>query len=205
MTSAPQTRNSLILRIRDRDDAEAWREFVSIYEPVIYTTALHRGLQHADASELVQRVLLAVARAVDRFQPDSDRARFRTWLYRITHNEFCKQYAASQKHTASGDSNVLEQLSNLPSKSDDEHFVIQYRRSVFRWAANRVRRSVRPSTWEAFQRTTVDGVAPEDVADELGLSIGAVYVARSRVMARLRTEAGNYDAANNNEESRDEM
>ena len=81
MTLAPTTRNSLILRLRDREDVDSWREFTAIYEPVIYRVACRRGLQHADALELVQRVLLAVARSVDRFQPDRKTAKFRTWLY----------------------------------------------------------------------------------------------------------------------------
>ncbi len=202
MSTAPITRNSLILRIRDRHDAESWREFVSIYEPVIYKTAIRRGMQHADANELVQRVLLAVARAVERFEPDPDRARFRTWLYRITHNEFCKQYSASRRMIGSGDSSVQEQLANLPSPSDDELFITEYRRSVYRWAAKTVQREVRPSTWEAFHRTSVEGAPIEDVAEQLGMSTGAVYVARSRVMAKLRHVAENYDPARDSEESR---
>ena len=202
LTTTPITRNSLILRIRDRDDAESWREFVSIYEPVIHKTAMRRGMQHADASELVQRVLLAVARAVDRFEPDQDRARFRTWLYRITHNEFCKQYSASRRLVASGDSKIQEQLTNIPNSPDDEMFITEYRRSVFRWAAKAVQPTVRPSTWQAFHRTGVEGESVESVAEQLGLTVGAVYVARSRVMAKLRQVAATYDAANDSEESR---
>ena len=101
MSNAPKTRNSLILRLRNREDVESWREFAAIYQPVIYRVARHRGMQDADAHELVQRVLMAVARAVDRFQPDTERAKFRTWLYRITHNEFCKEIGNSKKHAAS--------------------------------------------------------------------------------------------------------
>ena len=98
MSTASKTRNNLILRLRNRDDVQSWREFVAIYQPVIYRVARARGLQDAAALELVQRVLIAVARAVDRFQPDKNRAKFRTWLYRITHNEFCKEIANSQRN-----------------------------------------------------------------------------------------------------------
>ncbi|MEM7313299.1 MAG: sigma-70 family RNA polymerase sigma factor [Planctomycetota bacterium] len=192
MSIAPKTRNSLILRLRNREDVDSWREFVAIYQPVVFRVAKSRGLQDADAQELVQRVLMAVARAVDRFQPDTQRARFRTWLYRITHNEFCKELASAKKHKASGDSAVRELLENLPQESDDE-FSIEYRRSVFRWAADRVRPKVKPSTWLAFWRTSVLGQSSESVADDLGLSTGAVYVARSRVMARLQREATKFE------------
>ena len=192
MPLAPKTRNSLILRLRDREDVDSWREFVAIYQPVIYRVARKRGLQDADAHELVQRVLVVVARAVDRFQPNAERAKFRTWLYRITHNEFCKQIKNARMHTASGDSAVRELLEQLPQHADDE-FSIEYRRSVFRWAADRVRPTVKPLTWQVFWRTNVASESIEDVAKDLGLTTGAIYVARSRVMARLQREAAKFE------------
>lgn len=190
---APKTRNSLILRLRNRDDAESWQEFVAIYEPVIYRVAQRRGMQHADALELVQRVLLAVSRAVDRFQPDSQRARFRTWLYQITHNEFCKEYKVTHRLRGSGDTQVQVLLDQLPADSGEDDFSIEYHRSVFRWAADRVKCQVKPSTWAAFWRTSVDGERVDAVAEDLGLSIGAIYIARSRVMARLQRESRTFE------------
>ena len=194
MTIAPKTRNSLILRLRNRDDVQSWREFVTIYQPVIYRVAKARGLQDADAHELVQRVLVAVARAVDRFQPDKNRAKFRTWLYRITHNEFCKEIASSQRHRGTGDSGVRAILESVPDASDsDEGFSTEYRRSVFRWAADQVRPNVKPSTWIAFWRTSVEGESTDLVAKDLGLTNGAVYIARSRVMARLQRAVAKFE------------
>lgn len=196
MSAGPLTRNSLILRIRNRDDAESWREFVAVYEPVIYRTARKRGLQHADSMELVQRVLLAVARAVDRFQPDSKRARFRTWLFRITHNEFCKQIAGQRKQEVVGDTKVNRILDDVPASETADDFTLEYRRSVFRWAAERVQSDFRSSTWNAFYRTAVECEPVEQVARDLGISVGAIYVARSRVMARLQQEARRYEELN---------
>lgn len=192
MNAPPKTRNSLILRLRDRTDADAWREFVVIYEPIIYRVAASRGMQHADAMELVQRVLFSVAKAIHRFEPDEKGAKFRTWLYRIAHNEFCKQYAACRKDHASGDSAVREFLAEVPAH-DEQDFLREYRRSVFRWAAARVRSQVKPSTWDAFWRTSVDGMSVKEVAHEIGISVGAVYIARSRVMARLQEAASSYE------------
>lgn len=192
MSIAPKTRNSLILRLRNREDVDSWREFVALYQPVIYRVAKSRGMQDADALELVQRVLMAVARAVDRFQPDTERAKFRTWLYRITHNEFCKELASSKFQAAVGDSAMHELLEQIPQQEYEE-FSIEYRRSVFRWAADRVRQNVKPSTWHAFWQTSVVGDSPDAVARDLGLSTGAVYIARSRVMARLQREAARFE------------
>lgn len=196
MSIAPKTRNSLILRLRNREDVKSWREFVAIYQPVIYRVAKHRGMQDADAHELVQRVLMAVARAVDRFQPDKDRAKFRTWLYRITHSEFCKELASSKRCAGSGDSGVRQLLENIPDPAGEskDEFSMEYGRSVFRWAADQVRPDFQPSTWHAFWRTSVNGDATTEVARDLGMTHGAVYIARSRVMAKLQRAVARFEA-----------
>ena len=193
MATTPETRNSLILRLRDRQNAEAWREFVGIYEPLIYRIGRRRGLQHADAAELVQRVMLAVTRAVDRWEPDPAKGRFRTWLFRIAHNEICKQLSA-RRVPGTGDSRIHTLLQRQPSPDESaQELALEYHRSVFRWAAQQIERQVQPRTWLAFWRTAVDGQPVESVARELELSKGAVYVARSRVMARLRTVVQRYE------------
>ena len=193
MASVQKTKNSLILRLRNRQDADAWREFVAIYQPVILRIAKRKGLQQSDAAELAQRVFLALVRAIDRFQPDTQKGKFRSWLYRICHNELCNQFAANQKHQASGDSTIQQLLDNHPEQSDiSSEFNIEYRRSLFRYAAAIVQPHVSETSWQAFYQTAVQHRPIADVAQELAISVGAVYIARSRIMAKLQAAVRQY-------------
>ena len=196
MPHVPETRASLILRLPSADDGEAWREFVSIYEPFVYRFAMRGGLQDADARELVQNVMLSVARAVGRWKPDRQQARFRTWLFRIARNQLldvlAKQKRQVNSQGGSGFFSLIEQFSS--STSGIEHELrLEHRRELFRWAAGRVKNSVKPATWDAFWMTAVEEYDVEHVADTLGLTPGAVYIARSRVLSRLRDEVQKWE------------
>ena len=195
----PDTRASLILRLPDASDVEAWNEFVEIYRPIVYRVARKKGLQDADAQELVQDVLLAVSRAIERWDNDPVKGRFRDWLYRIAQN-LTVNYLTRPKHRpiGSGDSSVAELLEAAPSgtnANDSALIELEYRRELFLRAADVVRPAVKERTWSAFWRSSVDGVSPESVAKELGMTVGSVYIARSRVMARIRDEVSAFRKA----------
>lgn len=88
--SAPSTRPSLLVRLRDRRDGEAWVQFVDLYAPVVYRFARKFGLQDADAADLTQEVLTAVSSGAGRLEYEPERALFRTWLYRVASNQLGK-------------------------------------------------------------------------------------------------------------------
>jgi RNA polymerase sigma-70 factor (ECF subfamily) len=191
MRQSPGTRPSLLVRLSDPADGPAWEEFVEIYAPLIRRLAARQGFQDADAEDLVQDTLQAVARAIPRYDPDPARGSFRGWLFRIARNLMVDFLAGQRRHPrGSGDTGVAELLAGqaAPAGGESALFDEEYRRRLFDWAAGRVRDQVRAPTWDAFWRTAVEGQEAQAVARALGISPGAVYVARNRVMARLRRE-----------------
>jgi RNA polymerase sigma factor (sigma-70 family) len=187
----PETRISLIMRLPNQGDQDAWGQFVAIYDPLIYRLARLKGFQDADARELVQEVLLAVSKAVHRWNPDKDQGRFRDWLFRIARNLMIN-FMTRRKHQsiASGDADLtaLLDLQVDPASEQSGLFDVEYGRQMFLWASDQVREQVSLHTWQAFWKTTVDGQSVPMTADELGMSTGAVHIARSRVLGRLRLE-----------------
>jgi RNA polymerase sigma-70 factor (ECF subfamily) len=191
MNDFPDTRTTLLLRLRDAGDQQAWNEFAAIYEPLVYRLARGAGLQHADALDLCQEVLLAVAGAIDRWTPDPELGKFRSWLYRVARNLTINALARpSRRPLGAGGTTMVNILASQPdlnvAGSDAEQFDSEFRRAAFAWAAQQVRRECQPQTWQAFWLTAVEGSDVESVAARLRLSIGSVYAARSRIMARLR-------------------
>jgi RNA polymerase sigma-70 factor (ECF subfamily) len=187
----PITRHSLVLRLRNPDDQAAWAEFVDVYEPLIYRLARRKGLQDADAQDLCQDVLRAVASAIERWDPDPAKGRFRAWLFRIARNLLVKFLARQRHHPrGTGSSSVQELLEAQPADDPqaEAEFAVEFRRRAFRWAADQVKGEFTSPTWQAFWQTAVETRPISDVARELGLSVGAVYIARSRVLARLRDQ-----------------
>jgi RNA polymerase sigma-70 factor (ECF subfamily) len=188
MNREPVTRASLLLRLRDQQDGAAWTQFVDVYGPLVYHYARRRGLQDADAADLTQEVLRSVAQAMRRFHYDRARGNFRGWLFTATRHELARFRAGVQRHPQAGVSDIDRLLEDQQAASGTERdeWDREFDQGLFDWAAQQVRGEVQGPTWEAFWRTAVEHVGPREVADALGMSVGAVYVAKSRVLARLR-------------------
>ena len=189
MTPIPETRPSLLLRLRDARDQQAWSLFLELYQPVILRLVRRRGLQEADAREVTQEVLMAVAGAIERWEANPARGAFRSWLATIARNLVVNFLIRQGRHPrGSGDSDVKRWLEEQPAPEGELSalFDVETKRQMFRWAADQVRAEFRETTWQAFWLTAVDDRSVNDVARELKMSVGSVYVARSRVMKRLR-------------------
>ena len=185
----PTTRHSLVLRLRNLEDEAAWGEFVAIYEPLIYALARRKGLQDADARDLCQEVFRAVAGAIERWDPDPAKGRFRAWLFRIARNLLVNFFADQRRQArGSGSTSVQDLLEARPAEDaqTQAEFAAEFKRQAFRWAAQQVQHEFADATWQAFWKTGVENRPVAAVAQELGVSTGAVYIARSRVLARLR-------------------
>ena len=189
MTLTPTTRASLLLRLRDPQDHEAWVEFVSLYEPVTYRLLRRYGLQDADAQEVMQDLLMAVNHSIDRWEPAKECGSFRGWLRQVARNLVINWLKERQRREmASGGSDMQAMLNELPDDSGPEtvDFDQELRRAIFQRAAEQVCGEVQPATWQVFWETGVAGASPAETAKKLGMTVGAVRVAKCRVLARLQ-------------------
>jgi RNA polymerase sigma-70 factor (ECF subfamily) len=189
MQESPATRASLLVRLRDSRDADAWREFVRLYAPVIYGFARKRGLQDADAADLMQEVLRSVSTAAQRLDYDPNRGTFRGWLFTVARNKVYNFLESrGRRAVGSGDSRVQEKLEQQADGALTADWEIDFQRTLAARAMERVQGEFQGATWQAFVQTAVEGRTPAQVATRVGLSVGAVYVAKSRVITRLRQE-----------------
>lgn len=189
MSNAPLTRPSLILRIRDPMDSEAWGQFADIYTPLVYRYAIRRGLQDADAADMAQDVFRAIASAAPKFEYDPNRGTFRSWLYTVARSKLNDHLARRQKHVqGSGETRVHRMLDNnaSPEDEDESEWDLDYKRQLFDWAAQRVKPDFQENTWNAFWQTAVELKPSKDVGRALGMSVGAIYIAKSRVLTQIK-------------------
>jgi RNA polymerase sigma-70 factor (ECF subfamily) len=189
MTESLTTRPSLLARIRDLQDRQAWSQFVEVYGPVVYGYARKRGLQEADASDLTQEVMRAVAAAASHLEYDARKGLFRGWLYTVARNKLHDFHAARARQCqGSGDTGVQALLQEQAARQEASLWDQEYQQQLLRWAADRVRGHFEDSTWQAFWLLAVEGKTGKEAAPALGMTLAAVYMAKTRVLARLKAE-----------------
>jgi RNA polymerase sigma factor (sigma-70 family) len=188
MDEQPITRPSLLVGLRDPQDGRAWSQFVAIYSPLVYRYARRRGLQESDSADVTQDVFRAVARGIRRFDYDPQRGSFRGWLIAVARSklqDFLSKRDA--KVEGVGGTTAMKLLEQQPSGEDDDAFIErEHRKCLFDWAVQQIHGEFQESTWQAFWQTGVEGKETKEAAASLGMTVGAVYIARSRVLARLK-------------------
>jgi RNA polymerase sigma factor (sigma-70 family) len=185
MGDAPITQPSLLVRIRDPRDGKSWSQFVDLYAPLVYRYARKHGLQDADAADFTQEVLRNVAGAVGKLDYDSRSGTFRGWLFTVVRNRL-RDFLLTRNRQChgSGDTQTQALLEQRPDPSDS--WDQDYEWQLLTWAAEQIRGTVQDSTWQAFWQTTIEEKSGQEVAAALGMTVAAVYLAKSRIMARLK-------------------
>jgi len=186
-----ETRQSLLLRAQN-GETNAWKDLVDLYRPLILGWLTRQGVPARDLEDLSQEVLLSVVKHLPAFRHSGQRGAFRTWLRTILCSRTADYWRAldadTQAQGGSGFTAALQQIadpdSDLNRQWDEEHD-----RYVLHCLLDLVEEEFEPVTLQAFRRLALDGVSGAEAAQELGLSVAAVYAAKSRVLARIRQEA----------------
>jgi RNA polymerase sigma-70 factor (ECF subfamily) len=186
-----KTSASLLERLRCQPDDASWRRLVDLYTPLLRGWLRRHLVPHADADDLVQEVLAVLVRELPHFEYDPARGSFRAWLRAITVNRLRLFWRARQaRPLATGDSDLARKLDELEDPHSD--LSQQWNREHDRHVAQRLLEVLEvefeTTTWQAFRRVALAGAKAPEVAAELGLSLNAVYLAKYRVMRRLREE-----------------
>ena len=186
-----ETSLSLLARIRQSDDSDSWNRLVELYAPLMRGWLRSYEVSGADADDLVQDVLTVVSQELPKFNHNERTGAFRSWLRRILVNRLQNYWRRrKQPPPAKGGSSLLEQLKQLEDDNSGLSRIWneQHDRDVIARLIDLVRPRFQPKTWEAFRRQMFDGQKPGQVAAELGMTLGSVYMARNRVLAALRRE-----------------
>jgi RNA polymerase sigma-70 factor, ECF subfamily len=185
-----QTRISLLVRVRNLADSESWREFHAIYQPLIFAYLRGLGLKHDSADDLTQEVFRRLVKTMPSFVLDRRKARFRTFLWRITYSvliDFIRETEVrgrveeewKRRFTAARESE---------SQQMEADWIRMHRKRILETALSRVRERTKPRAWACFEQRLLRNRAAESIAAELGIPANAVYVWASRILKKVRHE-----------------
>lgn len=178
------TRATLLLRVRDPGDEEAWSEFHGLYAPLLYQYARQRGLASADAEEIRDQCLLIVAQKIGSLEYDREKGGFKNWLRRIAEGKVVDFFR--KRREPSADARVLEHLPD-PRPAPEELWEQQWLYQHVLYCAAQVKATFSEQTYRAFELLAFDGCSVDDVSARLQLTRNQVYIAKSRVLRRIRT------------------
>jgi RNA polymerase sigma-70 factor (ECF subfamily) len=176
---------TLLARLRQPGEEDAWARFVELYTPLLYYWACRLGLQADDAADLVQDVFTTLVTKLPEFTYERDKS-FRNWLRTVTRNRWRDvQRRRANSELKTNTSDVYQIADPDPAEVFWER---DYREHLVARALELMRAEFRPSTWQACWETVVSGRPATEVATRLGMSVDAVYTAKSRVLRRLRQQ-----------------
>ncbi len=187
------TRITLLLRLRNRSDKLSWDEFHERYGELLYRYARLRGATHADAEDVVQEVEMYLFKAMEGFEYDARRGRFRSYLRAAVVHALTRRASKNAAERAGLDPTVLDFMAAKKESSTDGQWEREWRLHRLRWALRTVADEFEEKTLQAFQMHALAGVSVDDTADRLGLNKASVYQAKSRVLKRVRERLESLD------------
>ncbi len=195
---------TLLLRVRELEDREAWDSFVATYAPHVFAWCRKHNLQESDAADVTQEVLTKLVRTMRSFRYDPQRGSFRGWLKTVTQNAIRDLVADCRRHgRGAGDTQAGRALAEIcddeASAELEQRITSQYEQELLREAQARVKGRVQTKTWNAYHQTAVHQQSPQSVAKELAMPVSEVYVAKSRVIRMLREEVEQLDSSAGND------
>lgn len=187
----PETSLSLLDALRVAPSDESWRRLVDLYTPLIRGWLRRQGMTNQDADDVVQDVLAVVVRRLADFERQPQVGSFRSWLRTITVNclrDFWRSPKSRPLATGTSDwQKMLDELQD-PHSGVSRLWNEEHDRHVTQRLLEMIEPQFEPKTWRAFQRVAVEGARAADVAAELGMTVNAVFIAKSRVLTKLRDE-----------------
>lgn len=178
------THPSLLLRLKNGDDNSAWAEFVQVYGPMVFGYCRLRRLQESDAADVSQEVLVRLAKSMGEFEYKPELGRFRDWLGKVIHRELLRFWEKRKQH-----SRVQNGARTNDEAIDNGAVWIEHFHSeILRKSLANIQCEFAPETWNAFELSWLENSAVGEVASQLNIPIENVYVAKSRVLKRLRNE-----------------
>lgn len=184
----PSTKYTLLRGIRDLRNEDAWTTFVDLYTPLVYRFCRRRGLQDADARNVVQEVFIRVSRGICRFDPAAEKGRFRSWLGTIIYREIQRERDKARQPGRGAGGNQAD----VAIQQIEAQFVAEWEATfdaeVYQYALDRVRSQADADSWGAFEAVWMNNQKPRQVADRLNKSVDWVYKAKYKVLSRLRNE-----------------
>lgn len=176
-----ETRSTLLIRLRDRGDQEAWHIFDQLYRPMLIGFAVTRGLHQADAEDVAQQCIQSVLDHIDRYEHVGS---FKSWLRTIVENKMRDMWRKRRDHdAASGVWSNLQDDQPAPAEVWEQHWLMEH----LRYCLQRIRPDIAETTYQAFHQNVIEGLGAKEVAERLGLTTNQVYVAKFRVLERVRT------------------
>jgi RNA polymerase sigma factor (sigma-70 family) len=190
------TRRTLLTRLRNWDDQEGWREFFETYWRLIYSVAIKAGLNEADAQDIVQETIVAVARKMRRFHYDPAIGSFKTWLMLIVRSRIadhlrrrrCRVQTVSPAPRDDSGTALIEQVPDADTPGLEALWELEWKKGLFDAALERVRKKVPAKQFQIFDLCTIQQVSPKTITASLGVSLGQVYLIKHRVGRMVRNE-----------------